>query len=95
MVGRRKLRDTSMNRNFNALSIGVQYTLSFHWLILARIAYHKENIVNFCWTEGRENRYRIQTSHNFFTKSWADKFEEKPQKFRPKAKALLLPPRSG
>ena len=29
MVGRRKLPDPSLNRIFNALSIGVQYTLSF------------------------------------------------------------------
>ena len=29
MVGRRKLPDTSLNRIFNVLSIGVQYTLSF------------------------------------------------------------------
>ena len=31
MVGRRKLHDPSLNRIFNALSIGVQYTLSFQW----------------------------------------------------------------
>ena len=31
MVGRRKLPDPSLNRIFNALSIGVQYTLSFQW----------------------------------------------------------------
>ena len=31
MVGGRKLRDPSLNRTFNALSIGVQYTLSFQW----------------------------------------------------------------
>ena len=31
MVGRRKLADPSLNRIFNALSIGVQYTLSFQW----------------------------------------------------------------
>ena len=31
MVGRRKLPDSSLNRIFNALSIGVQYTLSFQW----------------------------------------------------------------
>ena len=29
MVGMRKLRDPSLNRIFNALWIGVQYTLSF------------------------------------------------------------------
>ena len=29
MVGRRKLPDPSLNHIFNALSIGVQYTLSF------------------------------------------------------------------
>ena len=29
MVGRRKLTDPSLNRIFNVLSIGVQYTLSF------------------------------------------------------------------
>ena len=29
MVGRRKLHDPSLNCIFNALSIGVQYTLSF------------------------------------------------------------------
>ena len=29
MFGRRKLRDTLLNHIFNALSIGVQYTLSF------------------------------------------------------------------
>ena len=31
MVGRRKLPDPSLNCIFNALSIGVQYTLSFQW----------------------------------------------------------------
>ena len=31
MVGRIKLRDPSLNCIFNALSIGVQYTLSFQW----------------------------------------------------------------
>ena len=31
MVGRRRLPDPSLNRIFNALSIGVQYTLSFWW----------------------------------------------------------------
>ena len=31
MVGRRKLPDPSLNCIFNALSIGVQYTLSFYW----------------------------------------------------------------
>ena len=31
MVGRIKLRDPSLNCIFNALSIGVQYTLSFNW----------------------------------------------------------------
>ena len=31
MVGRRKLPDSSLNRIFNALSIGVQYMLSFQW----------------------------------------------------------------
>ena len=31
MVGRRKLPDPSLNSIFNALSIGVQYTLSFQW----------------------------------------------------------------
>ena len=31
MVGRRKLPDPSLNRIFNALSVGVQYTLSFQW----------------------------------------------------------------
>ena len=31
MVGRRKLPDPSLNRIFNALLIGVQYTLSFQW----------------------------------------------------------------
>ena len=31
IVGRRKLSDPSLNRIFNALSIGVQYTLSFRW----------------------------------------------------------------
>ena len=31
MVGRRKLPDPSLNHIFNALSIGVQYTLSFQW----------------------------------------------------------------
>ena len=31
MVGRRKLPDPSLNRVFNALSIGVQYKLSFQW----------------------------------------------------------------
>ena len=31
MVGRRKLPDLSLNRIFNAISIGVQYTLSFQW----------------------------------------------------------------
>ena len=30
-VGRRKLPDPSLNRIFNALSIGVQYMLSFQW----------------------------------------------------------------
>ena len=32
MVGRRKLTDPSLNRIFNVLSIGVQYTLSFQWI---------------------------------------------------------------
>ena len=32
MVGRRKLPDPSLNHIFNALSIGVQYTLSFQWI---------------------------------------------------------------
>ena len=31
MVGRRKLCDPSLNRMFSALSIGVQYSLSFQW----------------------------------------------------------------
>ena len=31
MVGGRKLPDPSLNRIFNALSIGVQYILSFQW----------------------------------------------------------------
>ena len=31
MVGRRKLPDPSLNCIFNALSIGVQYMLSFQW----------------------------------------------------------------
>ena len=31
MVGRRKLPDLSLNCIFNALSTGVQYTLSFQW----------------------------------------------------------------
>ena len=31
MVGRRKLPDPSLNRIFNVLSIGVQYTLLFQW----------------------------------------------------------------
>ena len=31
MVGRRKLPDPSLNRIFNALSIGAQYTLLFQW----------------------------------------------------------------
>ena len=31
MVGRRKLSDYWLNRSFNALLIGVQYTLSFQW----------------------------------------------------------------
>ena len=31
LVGCRKLADPSLNRIFNALSIGVQYTLSFQW----------------------------------------------------------------
>ena len=31
MVGRRKLPDPSLTRIFNALLIGVQYTLSFQW----------------------------------------------------------------
>ena len=30
-VGRRKLLDPSLNRIFNALSIGIQYILSFQW----------------------------------------------------------------
>ena len=31
MVGHRKMPDSSLNRIFNALSIGSQYTLSFQW----------------------------------------------------------------
>ena len=31
MVARRKLSEISLNRIFNALSIGVQYSLSFQW----------------------------------------------------------------
>ena len=31
MVGRRRLPDPSLNRIFNALSIGIQYTFSFQW----------------------------------------------------------------
>ena len=31
MVGRRKLHDPSLNRIFNALLVGVQYTLSSKW----------------------------------------------------------------
>ena len=31
MVGRRKLPHPSLNRLFNALSIGIKYTLSFQW----------------------------------------------------------------
>ena len=34
MVSRRKLPDPLLNRIFNALSIGVQYTLSFQWTSL-------------------------------------------------------------
>ena len=41
MVGRRKLPDPSLNRIFNALSIGVQYTLSFQWTNFGLSAYHK------------------------------------------------------
>ena len=33
MVGRRKLPDHSLNWVFNALSLGVQYTLSFQWTV--------------------------------------------------------------
>ena len=32
MVSRRKLPDTLLNRFFNALPIGVQYTFLFHWM---------------------------------------------------------------
>ena len=32
IVGRRKLTDPSLNRIFNVLLIGVQYTLSFQWI---------------------------------------------------------------
>ena len=34
MVSRRKLPDPLLNRIFNALSIGVQYTFSFQWTSL-------------------------------------------------------------
>ena len=42
-VGRRKLPDPSLNRIFNALSIGVQYKLSFQWTNfgLKRLLYRK------------------------------------------------------
>ena len=36
MVGRRKLPNPSLNRIFNALSISVQYTLSFQWTNFGR-----------------------------------------------------------
>ena len=35
MVGHRELPDPSLNRIFNALSIGVRYTLSFQWTIFS------------------------------------------------------------
>ena len=41
MVGRRKLPDLSLNHIFNALSIGVQYTISFQWTIFGLSAYIK------------------------------------------------------
>ena len=41
MVGRRKLPDPSLNHIFNALSIGVQYTVSYQQLILTWSAYIK------------------------------------------------------
>ena len=67
------------------------YNIHSHFseLILAWSAYHKENIVNLCWTEGWQIRCRTQIPRNIFTKSWADKFEEKSQKFWPKAKVVL------
>ena len=46
-VGRRKLPDPSLNRVFNALSIGVQYMLSFQWTnfgLKCLIEYNTRNI---------------------------------------------------
>ena len=38
MIGRRKLSEPSLNRIFNALSTGVQYTLSFQWTIFGLVS---------------------------------------------------------
>ena len=57
MAGRRKLPDPSLNRIFNALSIGVQYTLLFQWtnfglkcLIMPNIAEYVFVIAEFIYT---------------------------------------------
>ena len=46
MVGRRKLPDPSLNHIFNALSIGVQYLLSFQLTNFALISF---SIVSGPW----------------------------------------------
>ena len=66
----------------------------FSELILAESANQKENIVNFRRTEGPQIQSRTQSLHNFFAKSWAHKFDEKSQKFKSKAKAVLPQPQS-
>ena len=45
IAGHRKLPDHSLNRSFNALSIVVQYTLSFIQIILAWSAYFRKNFL--------------------------------------------------
>ena len=55
MVGRRKLPDPSLNHIFNALSIGVQYTLSFELLILAWSAYFSFPYENFVKIDNAQN----------------------------------------
>ena len=47
IVGRRTLPDPSLNHNFNALLIGVQYTVSYQQLILTWSAYIKTGEISY------------------------------------------------
>ena len=48
MVGLRKLPDLSLNRIFNALLVGVQYTLLFQWTNSGLKCLFEVNKINIC-----------------------------------------------